>query len=891
MFLAADGVDRHNFKTCKDSGFCKRLRGDEAVADSVFKVDPSVVVGDDDTVVQATLVNTANDVRFKLELWPIRQSDGGLFRVTIREAYPLKERFQPAKEVLVSETPEVARWKTIEQSSDMIHVCVGESGDCAKVHFNPFKLEFLRSGQVLVVGNANGKMVFEETKQRGEGEAAETESFKGHTDTRPNGNTAVRLDFTFMDVKHIYGLPEHTDGLALKDTENGDPYRLYNLDVFEYELNERMALYASVPFLMAPSAKHTAGLFWLNAAETWVDVDHSSKSKSILGTLSGMVGGASDSEKDPPAVTTTWLSESGLIDAFVMLGESAGSVSRQFNTLTGTTPLPPLFALGYHQCRWNYRDQEDVAEVNANLDNFDIPADVIWLDIEHTDGKRYFTWDKTKFSQPEEMIAGLSAVGRKLVNIVDPHVKVDSGYSVYQECKDKDLFVKDKNGNEFNGWCWPGNSAYADFLNPAAREWFAEQYEFDKYKGTTNDVHIWNDMNEPSVFNGPEVTMHKDSLHHGNVEHRDMHNIYGHLYTMATHMGIVKRSKGTLRPFVLTRSAFAGTQRYAALWTGDNTAQWDHLEASIPMCLSLSLAGITFCGADVGGFFGNPDAELMIRWYQAAVWQPFFRSHAHIDTKRREPWVFGDDKMAYMRDAIKTRYNILPLYYTLFYELEKVTGLPPMRPLFYEFPEIGEEGYRLESQHMVGGVLMVAPVTKPGVASWDVHLPPSGLWYEYATGKKAQQTGDFSVDVNLHSVPVWQRGGTVLPTLQRPRRSSAVMINDPYTLTVALDGEGKAAGSLYIDDGQSYEYRDGKNVYIRFNFSDGKLTASRGDGTHQTAAWLEAVKVLGWPSKPSSVALGGNSLGFKYDAGTQVLTVRKPGVNLSEKNWSIDIKS
>jgi len=649
--------------------------------------------------------------------------------------------------------------------------------------------------------------------------------------------------------------------------------------------------------MMAPTPSgHSSGLFWLNAAETWVDVDHGRSSASgILGTLSGMVGGGGSGGGDADAaaaVKTVWMSESGVIDAFVMLGPDAGTTSRQFNALTGTTPLPPLFALGYHQCRWNYRDQEDVAEVNANLDKYDIPADVIWLDIEHTDGKRYFTWDKTKFSQPEEMIGGLAGVGRKLVNIVDPHVKVDSGYSVYQECKDKDLFVKDKSGNEFNGWCWPGNSAYADFLNPAAREWFADQYKFDKYIGTTNDVHIWNDMNEPSVFNGPEVTMHKDSLHHGEVEHRDMHNIYGHLYTMATHMGLVKRSGGQFRPFVLTRSAFAGTQRYAALWTGDNAAEWSHLEASIPMCLSLSLAGITFCGADVGGFFGNPDAELMIRWYQAAVFQPFFRSHAHIDTKRREPWVFGDEKMAYMRDAIKTRYTLLPLWYTLFYELEKVTGLPPMRPMFYEFPS-SADAYKTESQHMVGSALLVAPVTKPGVSSWDVHLPPSDVWYQFSSGAKAQQTGDLSVEVTLHSVPVWQRGGSIVPSLQRVRRSSAVMMNDPYTLTVAPDAGGTAEGTLYIDDGKSYEYREhGRHIYLNLSYKEGVLTASRKSGTHETSAWLEAVKVLGVPKAPSSVTLGRDTpLGFKYDPLTQVLTVRKPGLNLGLNTWSIVIKA
>jgi len=210
--------------------------------------------------------------------------------------------------------------------------------------------------------------------------------------------------------------------------------------------------------------------------------------------------------------------------------------------------------------------------------------------------------------------------------------------------------------------------------------------------------------------------------------------------------------------------------------------------------------------------------------------------------------------------------------------------------MFYEFPT-SAEAYKTESQHMVGSALLVAPVTKPGVSSWDVHLPPSAVWYDFSSGAKAQKTGDFSIDVNLHTVPVWQKGGTIVPTLQRVRRSSAVMMNDPYTLTVAPDAAGTATGSLYIDDGKSYDYRDGKFVYVKFTYGDGKLTASA-DVTYETAAWLEAVKVLGVDKAPSAVTLGdGTSLGFKYDPEAKVLTVRKPGVSLGLKTWAVLIKA
>jgi len=888
VLVYVQGVDRGNFKTCDQSGFCNRLRNAPAAASdgsTGFRVDPSTVSVGPDSVL-ATLVNAETEVRFQLELWAV--NGGGVFRFKIKEAYPLKERFQ-VPEVLVSE-PEVIPVEVKVQTDDLLEVAAsGKVSSSVKVHSNPFKLEFFRDDVLVMTANGAGKLAFEETKAKTE-ENSLQETFKGHTDTMPNGHTGLRLDFTFEDTRFVYGLPEHTDGLALKDTVNGgDPYRLYNLDVFEYELNERMALYASIPFMQSHSAKQSTGLFWLNAAETWVDVSTGKAGDGILGTLSGMMSGGG-AEK-APEVQTTWISESGIIDAFVLLGPGPKDVSAQFGALTGTTPLPPFFALGYHQCRWNYRDMDDVREVNANLDAHDIPSDVIWLDIEHTDGKRYFTWDSSKFGKPEEMIAGLAGVGRKLVTIVDPHVKVDSGYNIYQECKDKDLFVKDKTGNEFNGWCWPGNSAYSDFLNPDARDYYADQYKLDKYKGSTEDLHVWNDMNEPSVFNGPEVTMHKDNLHHGGVEHRDMHNIYGHLYTMATYEGLLRRSEAKLRPFVLTRSAFAGTQRYAALWTGDNTAAWDHLAASVPMCLSLSLAGITFCGADIGGFFGNPDADLMIRWYQAAVFQPFFRSHAHIDTKRREPWVFGEEKMAFMREAIKARYALLPLWYTLFYQLEMETGTPPMRPLFYEFPEDANT-YPIDNAHMVGDALLVTPVTQPNVQSWDVYLPGGGaLWYEFKSGRQESRSGQtISVPVDMHTVPVYQCGGSIVPTLERARRSTQIMLNDPYTLTVALDSQSKAAGALYIDDGKSYEYRSGKANYVKMKFEANKLTGVNNEVSGlETSAWLERVKILGFPAKPVSVAVEDRQLEFKYDEQNRILVIRKPDIALGSKQWSISI--
>lgn len=300
-------------------------------------------------------------------------------------------------------------------------------------------------------------------------------------------------------------------GLAPKYNE---PYRLYNLDVFDYELDNTMALYGHIPFMSAHglvgSTGQSVGVFWFNPSETFVDVSD--------GTAAANRGIYKE---------THWMSESGNVDFFLFAGPSPGDVFAQFTGLVGRQELPPLFALGYHQCRWNYRDERDVATVEGMFEQLDYPMDVIWLDIEHTDGKRYFTWDKLVFPSPIEMQRNVSAHGRKMVTIVDPHIKRDPAYHIHKEATEKHLYIRNKDGADFDGWCWPGSSSYLDFTSPSVREWWGQQFALQKYVGSTMDLFTWNDMNEPSVFNGPEVSMPKDATNLAGVEHREWHNLYG----------------------------------------------------------------------------------------------------------------------------------------------------------------------------------------------------------------------------------------------------------------------------------------------------------------------------------------------------------------------------
>ncbi|XP_029842481.2 neutral alpha-glucosidase AB isoform X2 [Ixodes scapularis] len=902
-------VDRSNFKTCNDSGFCKRNRNMKP-GESPYQVQLSTikVLGGR---VEADVVNSRNGVVLRLQLIALEE---GVLRMRLDEPNAQVARFEP-KEALADNIREDSI-KLTGQDAQSFSVAFG-GGNRAVVHASPFSVEVYSGDQLVIVANARGLMRFEHHRTRDapkenqapEADAPENEveeaakaveednmdgaweeTFKGHKDSKKNGPMSVGMDFTFEGFDHVYGLPEHADSFALKSTVGStDPFRLYNLDVFEYEVDSNMALYGAVPYMVAHSETRTVGLLWLNAAETWVDIEPNSKQ----GVLSSVVDFV---KRSPPPNhrETHWFSENGLIDVFFLLGPGPGEVARQYRYLTGATPLPPLFALAYHQSRWNYNDQDDVRSVDLGFDERNLPYDVIWLDIEHTDGKKYFTWDPFKFSQPEAMIRNLTAKGRRMVTIIDPHIKRESGYHIHSEATDKGFYVKNKDGNDFEGWCWPGSSSYLDFLNPEVRHWWAGKFALDQYKGSTEHLFTWNDMNEPSVFNGPEVTMHKDCLHTGGWEHRDVHNMYGMFLPMSTYMGHLMRSDNKLRPFVLSRSFFIGSQRYGAVWTGDNEADWNHLRISVPMILSLSMAGITFSGADVGGFFKNPDAELSVRWYQAGAYQPFFRAHSHIHTKRREPWHFGEETLEHVRDALRQRYALLPLWYTLFWENER-TGLPPFRPLWFDFPG-DRDTFLIDNQHLIGDRLLVRPVVEAGASKATVYFPGQNqVWYDVETWEKHEGLSTVTVPVTLRKIPVYQRGGTVIPKKERLRRCSSLTKDDPYTLQIALDKESKSAeGTLYVDDGLSFQYKKGDFLYLKYRFADNKLTSKllEGPGNFKTKAWIERVVIVGYPSSPSQVTItsskGTESLQFVYQENEHLLRIRKPAVNVAEE-WTINI--
>ena len=863
-------VKEHDFKKCHQSGFCTRNRAfaDHAFASSSWQSPYNIApesASFKDGQYHAVILKTINESGETVRL-PITVSflESGTARVTVDEekrqkgeielrhdSKARKERYNEAEQwVIVGGTALDKEAKVDYEDKTQLTVKYGPSSKFeATIKLSPFSIDFKRDGSSQIKFNDQGLLnvehwrpkiekpepekegqsieenkaeedKVEETKEeelKGEDESTWwDETFGSNTDTKPRGPESVGLDISFVGYDHVFGIPSHAGPLSLKQTRGGEgnyeePYRLYNADVFEYILDSPMTLYGAIPFMQAHRKDSSVGVFWLNAAETWIDITKGKNSKNPLS-----LGG-----KSKTSTHTHWISESGLLDVFVFLGPTPKDLTAKYGELTGTTAMPQEFSLGYHQCRWNYVSDDDVKDVDRKMDKFKLPYDVIWLDIEYTDEKKYFTWDQHSFADPISMGKQLDSHGRKLVTIIDPHIKNTDNYPVVAELKSKELAVKNKEGNIFEGWCWPGSSHWIDAFSPAARQWWASLFKYDSFKGTMENTFIWNDMNEPSVFNAPETTMPKNSLHFGNWEHRDVHNLNGMTFQNATYHALTTRKPGELRrPFVLTRAFFAGSQRVGAMWTGDNQAAWDHLEASIPMVLSQGISGFPFSGADVGGFFGNPDKDLLTRWYQAGAFYPFFRGHAHIDARRREPYLAGEPYTSIIGAALRLRYTLLPSWYTAFRHAH-LDGTPIVKPMFYTHPS-EEAGFALDDQFFVGNTgLLSKPVTGKDKESVDVWIPDAEVYYDYFTYDVVPTAKGKTVTLNapLNKTPLLMRGGHVFARRDIPRRSSALMKWDDYTLVVTVSKDGKPAeGDLYIDDGDSYEFEKGQYIHRRFVF-------------------------------------------------------------------------
>jgi alpha-glucosidase len=498
--------------------------------------------------------------------------------------------------------------------------------------------------------------------------------------------------------------------------------------------------------------------------------------------------------------------EGGEADYYVAFGPTPAEVLASWAALLGTAPLPPRWALGHHQSRWSYLTADEVRGVAAEFRRRDLACDALHLDIYYMRGYRVFTWDP---------VADLRQDGFRVVTIIDPGVKADPDYSVYQEGLDSEYFVRAADGTVAHGYVWPDDSVFPDFMRPEVRAWWGERQRALTAAGVSG---VWNDMNEPVVFDRPFSaggggvgTLPLNAVQGPPGEqttHAEVHNLYGLHMARASHEGL-RQQLGDERPFTLTRSGYAGIQRWAACWMGDNNAWWEHLEMALPQLCNMGLSGVPFVGVDVGGFGDNGSAELLARWIQFGALMPFCRNHAAAGTARQEPWAFGPQVEAIYRTYLTLRYRLLPYLYSLFWEAAR-TGAPILRPLLYHFPN-DPATYHLQDQVLLGPALLAAPILRPGQSARAVYLP-AGEWFDWHSGEKFAGPGHILAPAPLEHMPLYARAGSVVP-LGPVERNTDVAREAPLTLRV-FPGDGEFA--LYEDDGRTWAYERGDWCLTRF---------------------------------------------------------------------------
>lgn len=588
------------------------------------------------------------------------------------------------------------------------------------------------------------------------------------------------------DCLAYYGLGEKGGDLNKKGcyTEN------FNTDDPETD-DDSITYYKTIPFYVALKEKATYGIFFDNSFRSYFDMGKEMGDRIFFGAIGGQ------------------------IQYYFIPGENIKEVVKNYTTLTGRMEMPPLWSLGYQQCRFSYFSQEEVRELVKTFEEKDIPLDVVYLDIDYMDGFRVMTFKTPNFDDAAGLIGDLKEKGIRTITIIDPGVKVDEEYDVFKRGKEGNHFTKKLDGEMFIGAVWPGDSAFPDFSNKDCREWWKS--ELKKFISEHGMDGIWNDMNEPCVFNNDHKTMLETCLHNsdnGVIEHKEFHNRYGFEMSRCS-----KEAQEELHPnergFSMTRATYAGGQRYSSVWTGDNMSLWSQMRMSISMNANLGISGFSFVGNDVSGFGLDSSEELFVRWMEMGPFIPIFRNHSNMYTRRQEPWAFGPRAEKIAKKSIELRYELLPYIYDLYYISHK-EGLPIFRPMIMEY-EKDMNLLNMREQFMLGENMLVAPVLHEGERSKTVYLP-RGIWFNYFTMEKLQGGKWYKLPCELDEILVFVKEGAIIPTYNKKFRN---VKERPKNILLKVFGEN-AKGFHYNDDGHTMEYLEGKYTYMDIKVVDGK---------------------------------------------------------------------
>ena len=792
-------------------------------------------------------------------------SGPGMLRILALRDDVLRITMSPAKEL-----PENASWAALP-AAQSASVGVTPEQDVTFVGFDTrlLHVRVKRSNLAVSILDNNGKTILCD---------AQPVEFKNDDSS---GDIGFRVWKKMPQDEHYFGLGEKAGPLDRR----GGAFVQWNTDASHYEEGTD-PLYDSIPFFLTDRGGISYGLFLDNTWRTEFDFGKALRNQYSFGA------------------------EGGPLDYYIFYGPSPKQVVEDYAWLTGTTPLPPLWSFGYQQSRWSYGTEQQLRGIAQRLRADHIPADVLYMDIDYQVKRRPFAIDAEKFPNFSSFVNELKQMQFHLILITDLHIAYlpNQDYAPFKSGVAGDHFLENPDGSIYIGDVWPGPSVFPDFLQKSTREWWGSLYKGFYDEGVAG---FWNDMNEPSVFDSPTKTIPLDvkgpidepGFQRRMATQREAHNIMGMQNSRATYQGLLNL-KPDQRPFVLTRATYAGGQRFAATWTGDNASSWSYMRMSTPMLESLGLCGFYMAGDDIGGYSGSPQMDLLTKWFELGAFNPIDRDHTEHETNPQEPWVGGLAMEAVRRRYIGERYQLIPYLYTTAENASR-TGIPIMRPLFLEFPDATADGHPLDldagNEFLFGPDLLIAPAPHPDeVQDYTVIFPPVP-WYDYWTGLRvthrrrttstvevaAQSTNpndqsaaleSMKVHPQINLLPVYVRGGSILP-MQPLTQDTEQQPNGPLELRVYPGPDCK--GTLYQDDGSTLSYKKGN--YLRVNYTcetqPDSLTlhmAAQSGSFHPRWKTVQ-IAVYDWPSAQVRATFNGKAVtGSSYDEAHRVLRVEVP---------------
>jgi alpha-glucosidase len=566
--------------------------------------------------------------------------------------------------------------------------------------------------------------------------------------------------------EHIYGLGERASSLNLRAAKDeqlqSKIYRMWNYDAAGKYTPGADPMYLCIPVYLGFHSSGNYLIFYENSFDA-----NFTFTETATANFTG-----------------------GALRYYLTTGSPAQLLER-YTELTGRAPLPPLWALGYHQSKWGYRTEQAVREEAKAFQAYNIPLSAIHLDIDCQVGNRAFTIDPERFPQLANFTQELAELGVQFIAILNPGIKYSRDSNLFLEGQILDGFCKLPNGELVVAPVWPGWCVFPDFTNPKVRRWWSRQYAYLLDVGVAG---FWHDMNEPAAFitsgdrSLPKVTQHFMEGRGG--DHREAHNVYGLLQAEAGYESL-RQYRPEQRPFIVSRAGWAGLQRYAWTWTGDVECSWRALRQTISTIIGLGLSGIPYSGPDIGGFQGNPGGELYLRWFQMSTFLTFCRTHSSNNVEHRTPWTYGEPYLSIIRSFLQLRYRLLPYFYTLSWEATQ-KGYPPVRPVFWSASDDAAL-WDVEDAFLLGDALLVCPIVEAGADSRSVILPP-GRWYNFWDDTVIENKQQVNLQAPLERIPLLVKAGSILPMAE----------DKQLTLHIYPPVQDTSVSQLYSDAGDGY---------------------------------------------------------------------------------------